>query len=111
MHAKAPAVHGALSSVSSEIDGHSTPLRLPLVRLLELAMILQSEQFPNARRLAEIHGVSRRTIYRDLTTLEDAGLSIQYVSERQGYRLGRDCLLQPPQLDKLEALALLVASH
>ena len=53
-------------------------LRLPLARLLQLVMILQSERFPNVRRLAEMCGVSRRTIYRDLTTLETAGLSIVY---------------------------------
>ena len=34
-------------------------LRLPLARLLQLLMILQSERFPNVRRLAEVCGVSR----------------------------------------------------
>ena len=111
MQAKAPPLHGAFSSGTSPGEADSPHLRLPLVRLLELVMILQSERFPNARRLAEICGVSRRTIYRDLTTLETAGLSILYVPERQGYQLGKDCLLQPPQLDEHEALALLVASH
>ena len=111
MQAKAPAFPGAFSPVASPREADSPHLRLPLARLLELVMILQSERFPNARRLAETCGVSRRTIYRDLTTLEAAGLSIQYVPDRQGYELGRDCLLQPPQLDEQEALALLIASH
>jgi predicted DNA-binding transcriptional regulator YafY len=111
MHAKAPTFRGDFSPDFSPGEADSPNLRLPLARLLELVMILQSERFPNARRLAETCGVSRRTIYRDLTTLEAAGLSILYVPERQGYQLGRDCLLQPPQLDEHEALALLIASQ
>jgi proteasome accessory factor B len=79
---------------------------LPLARLLQLLMLLQCERFPNARRLAEACAVSRRTIYRDLTTLETAGLSVVYLPDRQGYQLARNCLLQPAQLDDREALAL-----
>ena len=89
----------------------STHLRLPLARLLQVLMILQSERYPNVRRLAEACGVSRRTIYRDLTILETAGLSIVYQPERQGYELGRDSLLQAPQLDDHEALALFFISR
>ncbi len=89
----------------------SSRLRLPLARLLEEVMILQSERFPNVQRLAEACGVSRRTIYRDLAILETAGLSLVYVSDRQGYELRGDCLLQPPQLDDREALALLIMSR
>jgi predicted DNA-binding transcriptional regulator YafY len=111
MQAKAPPLRGAFSPVAAHSEPDSPHLRLPLVRLLELVMILQSERFPNARQLAEICGVSRRTIYRDLTCLETAGLRVLYVPERQGYQLGSECLLQPPQLDEHEALALLVASH
>ncbi len=89
----------------------SSRLRLPLARLLEEVMILQSERFPNVQRLAEACGVSRRTIYRDLAILEAAGLSLVYVSDRQGYEIRGDCLLQPPQLDDREALALLIMSR
>ena len=85
----------------SRLDSPS--LRLPLARLLQLLMILQSERFPNARRLAEACAVSRRTIYRDLAILEAAGISVLYQPERQGYQLARDCLLQPTQLDDKEA--------
>jgi len=79
--------------------------------LLQLLMILQSERFPNARRLAEACAVSRRTIYRDLTILEMAGLSVLYRPDRQGYQLARDCMLQPTQLDDKEALALLIITR
>jgi proteasome accessory factor B len=92
-------------------EPHSSSLRLPLARLLQLLMILQSERFPNARRLAEACEVSRRTIYRDLTILEAAGLTVLYRPDRQGYQLERKCLLQPIQLDDREALALLIVSR
>jgi predicted DNA-binding transcriptional regulator YafY len=46
-----------------------------------------------------------------LTILETAGLPIVYQPERQGYELARDCVLQPPQLDDREALALLILSR
>ena len=74
-------------------------------------MILQSERFPNARRLAEACAVSRRTIYRDLGILDAAGISVLYRPDRQGYELVRGCLLQPIQLEEKEALALLIVSR
>jgi len=94
-----------------DFESHSPSLRLPLARLLQLLIILQSERFPNARRLAEACAVSRRTIYRDLTILEAAGLSVLYRPDRQGYQLSRDCMLQPTQLDDKEALALLIMTR
>ena len=63
------------------------------------------------RRLADACGVSRRTIYRDLATLEAAGIQILYRPDHQGYELARECLLQPLQLDEHEALALLILSR
>ena len=86
-------------------------LRLPLARLLQLLMILQSERFPNARRLAEACEVSRRTVYRDLAILEAAGIEVLYQPERQGYQLARNCWLQPTQLEDHEALAILIMSR
>jgi proteasome accessory factor B len=89
----------------------SPSLRLPLARLLQLVTILQSQQFPNARTLAEACGVSRRTIYRDLSNLEAAGLRVFYSPDKQGYELARECWIQPTQLNDKEALALLVMSR
>jgi proteasome accessory factor B len=102
--------HGSNGSVV-ELEARPPSPRLPLARLLQLLMILQSERFPNATRLAEACGVSRRTIYRDLTILEAAGITILYHPDRQGYQLARECLLQPPQLDDMEALSLLIMSR
>jgi predicted DNA-binding transcriptional regulator YafY len=96
---------------ATEFESHSPSLRLPLARLLQVLAIIQSERFPNARRLAEACAVSRRTIYRDLTTLELAGLPVLYRPDRQGYQLARECVLQPTQLDDKEALALLIMTR
>jgi len=106
-----PPVQNGRFDPSLELQSQSASLRLPLARLLQLLLILQSERFPNARRLAEACAVSRRTIYRDLTTLEVAGLSVLYRPDRQGYQLARDCMLQSTQLDDKEALALLTLTR
>jgi predicted DNA-binding transcriptional regulator YafY len=84
---------------------------LPLVRLLQLVMILQRGRFPNVRQLAEACAVSRRTIYRDLATLEAAGITVVYRADRQGYQLAGEGFLPPAQLDDQEALALLLLSR
>jgi predicted DNA-binding transcriptional regulator YafY len=96
---------------SQEFGLRPPALRLPLARLLQLLMILQSERFPNARRLAEACEVSRRTVYRDLAILEAAGIEVLYQPERQGYQLARNCWLQPTQLEDHEALAILIMSR
>ncbi|MFO0890085.1 MAG: HTH domain-containing protein [Isosphaeraceae bacterium] len=80
----------------------------PLSRLLQLVVLLQTERCPNARRLAEICEVSRRTIYRDLATLADAGITVVYRPDRQGYELARSLFLQPIRIEDREAAALLV---
>ena len=91
-----------------EEEKRTPALSLPLVRLLQLVMILQNGRFPNARRLAEACAVSRRTIYRDLATLEAAGIPVLYRADRQGYQLVGQGFLQPAPLDEQEALAILL---
>jgi predicted DNA-binding transcriptional regulator YafY len=104
-------VEHALANSDPDFQSRAASLRLPLARLLQLLMILQSERFPNARRLAEACAVSRRTIYRDLGILDAAGIPVRYRPDRQGYELVRGCLLQPIQLEEKEALALLIVSR
>ena len=67
----------------------SPALRVPLARLLQLLMILQSERFPNARRLSEACEVSRRTIYRDLAENYDmqAWMTVLQVNLNSVFRL------------------------
>ena len=106
-----PTIEYSLDASSVGLGARSPGLRLPLARLLQLLMILQSERFPNARRLADACEVSRRTIYRDLGILEAAGIDVLYQPERQGYQLASNCWLQPTQLEENEALALLILSR
>jgi predicted DNA-binding transcriptional regulator YafY len=110
MH-RQPSDKQAPTHSTAELEARTASIRLPLARLLQLLMILQSERFPNASRLAEACAVSRRTIYRDLGILDAAGISVLYHPDRQGYELVRGCLLQPIQLEEKEALALLIVSR
>ena len=91
-----------------DLSKHLHTGRFPLARLIQLIILLQTERCPNARRLAEICEVSRRTIYRDLATLASAGINVVYRPDRQGYELARHLFLQPPRLEEREILGLLV---
>jgi predicted DNA-binding transcriptional regulator YafY len=106
-----PAIPESPEQAAREAEGRSSVLSLPLVRLLQLVMILQNGRFPNARRLAEACAVSRRTIYRDLATLEAAGIRVVYRADRQGYQLTGPGFLQPAALSDREALSLLLMSR
>ena len=97
---------GAARAVGTLASG-----RFPLARLLQLIGLLQTGRFRNARRLAEICEVSPRTIYRDLALLSDAGLSVLYRPDRQGYELERNVFHHLPRLEEREALALLGMSR
>ena len=98
---------GRERSIVAAEPSHSS--RFPLARLIQLIVLLQTERCPNARRLAEICEVSRRTIYRDIAALAGAGITVLYRSDRQGYQLAQNVFLQPPKMEEREALALLVS--
>lgn len=74
-------------------------------------MALQGRRYPSARDLAETLEVSRRTIYRDFTALEAAGLPVLYDSVRQGYLLASSSAFHGLALDEMEATALLVLAE
>jgi len=99
--------NGRERSIVLAEPSHSS--HFPLARLIQLIVLLQTERCPNARRLAEICEVSRRTIYRDLAALAGAGITVLYRSDRQGYQLAQNVFLQPPKMEEREALALLVS--
>lgn len=92
-------------------DPSSSSGRTQLARLFQLIVAIQSDRFYNARQLAELCEVSRRTIFRDLDTLEAAGIPIQYRPERQGYQLAKGFFLAPLHLEEKEALALSVLAR
>jgi predicted DNA-binding transcriptional regulator YafY len=77
-------------------------------RILKLVELLQSGRTYNSSMLAELCGVSRRTIFRDLRALEASGSGTVYNQRLGGYRLPRKLLLNSTDFTLEEALSLLV---
>lgn len=80
-------------------------------RLLQVVELLQSGRVYNTSQLAQECGVSRRTIFRDLTTLQDSGVRVEYDEHRQGYFLPARMFIVPTDFSLDEALSLLVLCH
>lgn len=79
-----------------------------LVRLFRLVEALGTGRPQNATVLAEICNISRRTVFRDIGALQEAGIHVHYDAERQGYFLKRPCFLRPADLTLEETLSLIV---
>jgi predicted DNA-binding transcriptional regulator YafY len=86
----------------------STLRRSQLDRLLRIIHVLRSGRRPNVRQLAEECEVSRRTIFRDLDSIEVAGIPVEYDPARQGYRIQGDEASGHRKLTEREVLALAV---
>ena len=82
-----------------------------LTRLIELIVLLQSGRSRNAQQLAAECGVSRRTVFRDLDLLRQAGVPLLFDDDRQQYRMSPDVLLPPTSFSPDEALSLLLLCH
>ncbi|SFI57223.1 helix-turn-helix transcriptional regulator [Planctomicrobium piriforme] len=80
-------------------------------RLLTLLERLQSGRAYSTSELTHLCGVSRRTVFRDLKTLQDAGVQILYDAATQGYWLPIHTALPPAQLTLSETLSLLVLAQ
>lgn len=79
-----------------------------LERLTALLLQLQAHRVVQAPVLATTYAVSRRTIYRDLRTLEAAGVPLTS-EEGGGFSLAEGYRLPPVMLTREEATALLTA--
>ena len=79
-----------------------------LARLTALLTQLQSGKLVTARSMADRHGVSLRTIYRDIRTLEQSGVPV-YTEEGKGYSLVDSYRLPPVMFTESEANALITA--
>jgi predicted DNA-binding transcriptional regulator YafY len=79
-----------------------------LKRLIRLLDELQAGRFPNTSRLATLLQTSRRTVFRDLRTLQDAGVAIGFDPSRKGYFLLRSLHIPPETLSVAEAASLLL---
>ncbi|MBC8035443.1 MAG: YafY family transcriptional regulator [Chitinophagaceae bacterium] len=79
-----------------------------LTRLTAILTQLQSKRIVTAARLAEKFGVSNRTIYRDIKTLEHAGVPV-ITEEGRGYRIMEGYRIPPIMFTEDEANALMTA--
>lgn len=82
--------------------------RLP--RLTQILLQLQAGRSVTAGQLAERFGVSLRTIYRDIRTLEEAGVPI-LGQARSGYHLLADYRIPPVMFTEQEINALVTAQQ
>lgn len=60
-------------------------VREPIKRIIRLLTTLQSGQAPSVDKLASLLGCSRRTLFRDLNTLQKVGVPIFFDKSRNGY--------------------------
>ena len=77
-------------------------------RILKILLHVQAGPQFNATRLADGFGVSRRTIYRDITFLRDSGIPVDFDEENEAYRLDEAHLSQVRTEADPENLAMLV---
>ena len=78
-------------------------------RISAILIHLQSKQVVKAREMAERFGVSKRTIYRDIRSLEEAGVPLGGEAG-VGYYLADNYHLPPVSLTREEAGAFIVAA-
>ncbi len=81
-----------------------------LSRLVAIQTLLQTKQLITAPELAGRFSVSVRTIYRDIKTLESAGVPI-LTEEGRGYTLVEGYRLPPVSFTQSEANALITVEH
>lgn len=81
-----------------------------LARLTAILTQLQSKRIVTAKDIAERHGVSIRTVYRDIKTLEQSGIPI-ITEEGKGYSIMEGYKLPPVMFTEDEANALITAEH
>ncbi len=80
-------------------------------RLLMLIQVLQSGRPATVDELASQIGVSRRTIFRDMELLANAGIPYEFDRVTKRYSTDRIALLPPVTLTHAESLALMIAAR
>lgn len=75
--------------------------------MLALLRLLQTGPGQNANSLAKTCGVHRRTIFRDLEMLREAGVPLEYEQDSERYSVTGGVAFPDAQLNANEALALL----
>lgn len=82
-----------------------------IVRILKMLIMLLSGGRVKIDTLSESLGVSRRTIFRDMQALSEAGLPCYYDRRSNSHVLPADYLLQVPKFSREEALGLLFMAY
>ena len=80
-------------------------------RLIQILGLLQTTKGQNAGELAESCDVSRRTIFRDLDVLRDAGVPLLFDDDHNVYRIPGTYYLPPTNFTTEEALAVIVLCY
>jgi len=80
-------------------------------RIIQLLTVLQSRQQYTAADLATVLGTSRRTVFRDLKSLQEAGVKYDFNPRHGRYAADSHFLLPPLALTAEEAFALLLLVH
>ena len=76
-------------------------------RLFGITTMLQSRKFVSAEKIAEKFGISVRTVYRDIRSLNEQGIPVSFEQNR-GYFLVQGYFLPPVSFTPEEANALLL---
>lgn len=80
-------------------------------RVIRLLTTLQSGHAYPPDELAQLLGVSRRTVFRDLSELSAIGVPYYFDSKTGGYQIKPEFFLPPIDLNLQEALSLLLLVH
>lgn len=73
--------------------------------------MLQSGGGQNADGLAEVCGISRRTLFRDLESLRHAGVPLQFDKEQDRYSIPSSFFLPPTNFTAAEAMSLIALAR
>ncbi len=74
--------------------------------MFKMVIALQAERYNTTKDLTERLGISRRTLYRDLRELQEAGVPCHYNKETGAYIVDPQFFLPAPNLSTKEALGL-----
>ncbi|WP_197442560.1 helix-turn-helix transcriptional regulator [Lignipirellula cremea] len=85
-------------------------LQKRLARILQLITLLEGGACATTRQLGERLAVTRRTVFRDLAMLREAGFPVSLNPDHGGYQLVRGSRLLDPRSVSVEDLALMVAA-
>lgn len=78
-------------------------------RLNALRILLESRRLITAQEISEHFGLSLRTIYRDIASLQEAGIEIEGEAGL-GYSMSKHAQLRPISFQTSEAISLLLAA-